>query len=165
MASTRSDLLPPLVIAELGRLQDRVAPADRNAVRALVEAELGRPVDEVFAEFDWEPVAAASIGQAHRARLLTGEAVIVKVQRPGIAESVERDLDVLMELARTAEARTSWAATYGVVPLAREFYDRLKEELDYRVEAGHAVEMADRLDPEGPIRVPKVHTDLTTARR
>lgn len=164
VASTRSDLLPASVITELGRLQDKVTPADRAAVEALVQAELGRPVGEVFSEFDWDPVAAASIGQAHRARLLTGEAVIVKVQRPGIAESVERDLDVLLELARTAESRTSWASTYGAVPLAREFSERLREELDYRVEARHASDMADRLDPDGPVRIPEVHAELTSAR-
>ena len=87
-----------------------MAPADPEAVRALLEAELGAPVTEVFAAFDWEPLAAASIGQVYRARLKGGDEVIVKVQRPGIAEAVARDIDVLGTLARAAEERTPWAA-------------------------------------------------------
>ena len=90
--STRADLLPAGVVAELSRLQDQVAPAPPDAVRALLEVELGRPAGEVFAELDPEPIAAASIAQAYRGRLRSGEPVVVKVQRPGIAESVDRDL-------------------------------------------------------------------------
>jgi ubiquinone biosynthesis protein len=110
LLSTRADLVPPSVVAELSRLQDQVTPAPQQEIDKLLEAELGRPVNEAFSEFDPEPIAAASIGQAYRARLRTGEQVVVKVQRPGIAESVERDLLVLTELARTVEARTSWGA-------------------------------------------------------
>lgn len=164
VASTRSDVLPADVVAELSRLQDRVAAAPRDSVAALVATELEQPVDAVFADFDWDPVAAASIGQAYRARLRSGEDVIVKVQRPGIDESVARDIDVLLELARTAEARTSWARTYGVLPLAQEFADRLREELDYRVEARHATEIAGCLPPGSGVVIPAVHTDLTTSR-
>ena len=109
--STRADLLPAGVVAELSRLQDQVAPAPPGSVRALLEAELGRPVAEVLAELDPEPIAAASIAQAYRGRLGSGEAVVVKVQRPGIAESVDRDLLVLAELARVAETRTAWGPT------------------------------------------------------
>jgi ubiquinone biosynthesis protein len=162
--STRSDLLPPSAVAELARLQDRVPPERREAVAAVLEAELGQPVEAVFAEFEWEPLAAASIGQAHRARLRSGEQVIVKVQRPGIAEAVERDAEVLAELARTAESRTAWAAEYRVVELVREFTDRLREELDFRGEARNAVEIGGRLEPGGPVRVPHVHGDYTSAR-
>jgi ubiquinone biosynthesis protein len=169
VASTRSDVLPADVVAELSRLQDRVAAAPRDAVAALLEAELEQPVDAVFADFDWDPVAAASIGQVYRARLRSGDDVIVKVQRPGIDESVERDIDVLLELARTAEARTSWARTYGVLPLAQEFAARLREELDYRIEARHAAQIAACLPADGSpnarmIVIPVVHTELTTSR-
>ena len=130
LLSTRADLVPPSVVAELSRLQDQVTPAPQEEIDKLLEAELGRPVAEAFSEFDPEPIAAASIGQAYRARLRTGEEVVVKVQRPGIAESVERDLLVLTELARTVEARTSWGAEYHVTELAGEFAERLREELD-----------------------------------
>lgn len=92
-------LVSPPVADELSHLQDHVAPTPPDGVRELVEEELGSPVDEVFAEFDRQPLAAASIGQAHRARLHGGQQVVVKVQRPGIADSVNRDLDVLNQLA------------------------------------------------------------------
>ena len=161
--STRADLLPAGVVAELSRLQDQVAPAPPDAVRALLEVELGRPLAEVFAEFDPEPIAAASIAQAYRGRLRSGEAVVVKVQRPGIAESVDRDLLVLAELARVAETRTAWGADYQVTDLAGEFADRLREELDFRLEARNATEIAALTDNE-QICVPVVHTELSTAR-
>jgi ubiquinone biosynthesis protein len=141
--STRADLLPQGVVAELSRLQDQVTPAPPDAVMALVEAELGRPVAEVFASLDPEPLAAASIAQAYRGRLRGGEAVVVKVQRPGIAESVDRDLLVLAELAG-------------------ELADRLREELDFRLEARNASEIAALTDP-GQVHVPAVHGDLSTA--
>ena len=163
-ASTRADLLPAGVVAELSRLQDRVAPAPPDAVRALLEAELGRPGAEVFAELDPEPIAAASIAQAYRGRLRSGEAVVVQVQRPGIAESVDRDLLVLAELARVAETRTAWGADYHVTDLASEFADRLREELDFRLEARNATEIAAALIPADGVHVPAVHAELSTAR-
>jgi len=160
--STRSDLLPPAITEELARLQDRVSLADPDAVRALLEAELGEPAGSAFADFDWTPLAAASIGQVYRARLHSGDEVIVKVQRPGIAEAIERDLEVLLQLAATLEARAPWAATYRVTELANEFADRLREELDFRVEARNAVDIAAiTADLEG-VHVPRVHGELTT---
>jgi ubiquinone biosynthesis protein len=161
--STRADLLPAGVVAELSRLQDQVAPAPPAAVRELLEAELGRPVDEVFAALDPEPIAAASIAQAYRGRLRGGEAVVVKVQRPGIAEAVDRDLLVLAELARVAETRTAWGADYQVTDLAEEFADRLREELDFRLEARNATEIAALTDGDR-VHVPVVHSELSTAR-
>ena len=145
LLSTRADLLPAGVIAELSRLLDQVAPAPPESVRALLEAELGRPVAEAFAELDPEPIAAASIAQAYRGRLRSGEAVVVKVQRPGVAESVDRDLLVLAELAG-------------------EFAERLREELDFRLEARNATEVAAGLTPADGVRVPAVHAELSTAR-
>jgi ubiquinone biosynthesis protein len=162
--STRSDLLPPAVVEELERLQDRVAPASREDIERLVGAELGAPVDEVFAEFDWRPVAAASIGQAYRARLKSGEPVIVKVQRPGIIDAVERDTLVLQELARMAVDRTSWAKEYRVDELAGEFTERLREELDFRIEARNAEEVDRNLGDHPDVHIPGVHRQYTTGR-
>ncbi len=162
--STRSDLIPAPVAAELSKLQDHVRPVDRDSIEEVLVEELDVPLDEVFSEFDWEPVAAASIGQAHRARLQDGEPVIVKVQRPGIAEAVERDLDVVTELARAVETRTTWGAEYRVLDLAREFGERLREELDFRGEARNATEIAAHLPSGSNVRIPRVHDDLTTSR-
>jgi ubiquinone biosynthesis protein len=162
--STRSDLLPPTVARELSRLQDNVAPASRAAVEELLEAELGRPVESVFDEFDWEPLAAASIGQAHRARLQTGEDVVVKVQRPDVAELVERDLEVLTRLGHTLEARAAWAVEYRVSEQVAEFAERLRDELDFRVEARTTEEIAAQLHAFPNVRIPNVYEDLTTAK-
>ena len=166
LLSTRADLLPAGVIAELSRLLDQVAPAPPESVRALLEAELGRPVAEAFAELDPEPIAAASIAQAYRGRLRSGEAVVVKVQRPGVAESVDRDLLVLAELAQVAETRTACGADYHVTELAGGFAERLREELDFRLEARNATEVAAGLTPADGVRVrmPAVHAELSKAR-
>ncbi|MPY93443.1 MAG: hypothetical protein GEV08_10365 [Acidimicrobiia bacterium] len=104
--STRPDLLPVEVTSELGQLQDQVAPAPWPDVEALLHSELGHHPDDVFAQLDPEPVAAASIAQVHRARLLDGSDAVVKIQRPGITSTVEQDLDILGRIARWLEART-----------------------------------------------------------
>jgi ubiquinone biosynthesis protein len=164
VVSTRSDLVSPEVAEELSHLQDHVAPAAPDGVRELLEDELGAPVDDVFAEFDWKPLAAASIGQAHRARLHGGQQVIVKVQRPGIADSVNRDLDVLDQLAHVVEQRTTWGVDYHVSDLAGEFSERLREELDFEIEARNASDIAANLDGNSDVRIPTVFHDLTTRR-
>ena len=124
--STRADLLPADVIAELSRLQDHVAPADPAGIEALLTAELGAPPHSVFKSFDPAPLAAASIGQAHRAQLATGEPVIVKVQRPDVRALVERDLDILLRMARALQARTAWAREYAVVEMIQGFASALR---------------------------------------
>ena len=164
VASTRSDLVSPPVAEELSHLQDHVVPAPPDAVRELLEDELDAPVEEVFDEFDWKPLAAASIGQAHRARLHGGRQVIVKVQRPGVADSVHRDLDVLDELATMVEQRTTWGAEYRVSDLADEFAERLREELDFEIEARNASDIAANLDGDSRVRIPAVYHELTTRR-
>ena len=164
VASTRSDLVSPPVAEELSHLQDHVAPAPPEGVRELLEDELGAPVDEVFAEFNWDPLAAASIGQVHCARLHGGQQVVVKIQRPGIANSVNRDLDVLDELATMVEQRTTWGADYHVSDLADEFSERLREELDFEIEARNASDIAANLDDDSDVRIPVVFRDLTTRR-
>jgi ubiquinone biosynthesis protein len=162
--STRSDLIPPAAALELSRLQDRVPAETPDAIRHVLETELGGPIHEVFSEFDPEPLAAASIGQAHRARRPNGEEVIVKIQRPGIAEAVERDIMVLLELANTVESRTSWGADYRVVALAQEFADGLRDELDFRVEAKNISAIRANIAEFSEVQVPRVHEDLSTSR-
>jgi ubiquinone biosynthesis protein len=162
--STRSDLLPPDVVAELSGLQDQVGEADPDEVRRLLESELGGPVDEVFAHFDWKPVAAASIAQAYRATLPAGDSVIVKVQRPGVAELVARDVDVLESLAQAVEQRTPWGAEYHVADLASEFTNSLREELDFHIEARNAADIRSNLAATDSVRIPKVHGELTTSK-
>jgi ubiquinone biosynthesis protein len=162
--STRSDLVPPAVIEELSGLQDHVPPVHPAAIREVLEEEFGRPVEDLFLEFDWQPLAAASIGQAHRARSREGQEVIVKIQRPRIAESVERDTLVLMEIARAVETRTSWGADYRVAELAREFSDGLREELDFRIEARNISAIAANVSGFSEIQVPRVFPELSTSK-
>jgi ubiquinone biosynthesis protein len=158
--STRGDLLTAEMMTELSRLQDDVAPAQAADVESLLASEFGAPVDEVFAWFDPEPLAAGSIAQVHRARLTAGKQVVVKVQRPGIRPLVERDIDIVLRLARTLEARTEWARQYRVVVLAQGFADALAEELDFRVEARNIAAAA----PSSGIQIPGVHKSLSTSR-
>lgn len=164
VASTRSDLLPPPLIEQLAQLQSSVPPSDTDEVRALVEEELGRPVDEVFSSFDWTPLAAASIGQVHRATLISGERVVVKVQRPDVAEIVSRDTQAMLSLASFVQRRTSIGLRTDVVTLVREFTDAVNAELDFTTE-GHNGERIrnDRGGDEG-IHIPAVHLDYCTHR-
>ncbi|MEO3884609.1 AarF/UbiB family protein [Nonomuraea sp. B5E05] len=135
--STRRDLLPAEFVEELGRLQDQVAPAPWERIEPVLAAELGGPVDEVFAEFDRTPLAAASIGQVHVARLHDGRSVVVKVQRPDIGVVVAKDLDIVRRLAVTLESRTRWGRSLGLRDLGEGFATAIREELDFRVEAAN----------------------------
>ncbi len=159
--STRSDLLPPDVTAELAGLQDRVAPASHAGIEALLTAEFGAPPAQVLASFDPRPLAAASIAQVHRARLATGEPVAVKVQRPGVRALVERDLDILLRLARTLEARASWAREYRVAEMTAGFAGALTEELDFRVEARNITAVSAACPA---VKIPAVYPQLSTGR-
>lgn len=163
IAATRIDVLSPEMCEELGRLQSRSTPVPPAEVREVLEAEYGRPVEEVFLRFDWDPLAAASIGQTHTAALRSGEEVVVKVQRPGIGTTIERDLAALDQLARLAERRTATGRDLRVSGLAAEFGRSLRSELDFRDEADATATMH-RLLRDGPITVPTVHRELCTRR-
>ena len=113
--STRADLLPPEYLAELTKLQDSAPPVPFDAIRETLVSELGQPIENVFAEFDTQPLAAASIGQAHAATLPDGTEVVVKIRRPGVVESVNEDLEILKELAATANRHLEFADRYDLV--------------------------------------------------
>jgi ubiquinone biosynthesis protein len=164
IAATRVDLLPPEVCEELARLQQHVPPESREGIASVLEAEYGPDLDEVFSEFEWEPLAAASIGQTHRARLRTGEAVVVKVQRPGIEATMERDLAALGLLADLAQRRTSLGRGMRSGRTLEQFAQSLRAELDFRREADAMSEMAARLDPAARVRIPTVYADLSSRR-
>jgi ubiquinone biosynthesis protein len=164
IAATRPDLLPPEVCAELAGLQNQAPPEPAEGVRAVLEAELGRPTDDVFAEFDWEPLAAASIGQTHVARLHTGESVVVKIQRPDIERVVERDLAALALVAAMAERRTTIGRGVRATEILSQFARSLRAELDFRREAGAMADMAAVLQGAGGVRIPAVYEQLSTRR-
>ena len=164
--STRRDLVPVEFADELIGLQDQATPLPWEQVAAVMREELGRPLADVFVEVDPQPLAAASIAQVHAARLPGDEEVVVKVQRPGVAETVERDLDILSRLARTLEARTSWGPSLGLAKLAAGFAVALREELDFTVERDNMRTVASALDARysATIQVPTPYLPLCTRR-
>ncbi len=164
IASTRSDLLPEELTTELAQLQSSARPIDADAVRGVIEGELGATVEEEFASFDFEPLAAASIGQTHRAVLTTGEHVVVKVQRPGIEDIVHRDAAVLRMVAGIVDRRVEAARQLGVKRLADELIASLERELDYGAEAASGVAFLDHLEDGHGIAAPKVYQALSTRR-
>jgi ubiquinone biosynthesis protein len=164
IAATRVDLLPKEVCDELSKLQNRVEPEPLEHVLGVVRAELGREVDEVFQEFDPHPLAAASIGQTHLAVLHSGEHVVVKVQRPGIEESMERDLAALALVANFAQRRTEFGQGVRSGVMLDQMARGLRAELDFRKEAQAMEEMARLLSDHSTVRVPTIHEELCTRR-
>lgn len=162
--STRADLLPPDVIAELSKLQDKVTPEPYAGIAELLTDELGDVPDRVFAWFDPHPLGSASIAQVHRARLVSGEDVVVKVQRPEIRPLIERDLGILLGLARTVQARTRWGRRFCVSELAERFAEVIREELDFRVEANNIQTIREGMGANPEIRIPTVYRQFTTTR-
>ncbi|HEY2946738.1 MAG TPA: AarF/ABC1/UbiB kinase family protein [Vicinamibacteria bacterium] len=162
--STRADLLPPAFLEALTRLQDKVEPFPFPEVEAIVTAELGVKISKAFVEFDKIPVAAASLGQVHRAVLRTGRPVAVKVQRPGIQERMLSDLEVLEEIAEAADAHTETGRKVGFTGMLEEFRKTLLRELDYRQESRNLETLAQNLADFDRIVVPAPVEDYTTSR-
>ena len=160
IASTRADLLPADVIAELKVLQDDVKPVAWELVRKEIEDDLGGPVSELYASVDEKPLASASIAQVHRGVLRDedGEhAVAIKVQRPNIRDTVERDVDLLYWLARAIERAIPESRRYSPVDLVSEFDRSIKAELDFMQEAEHAERFAKNFEGDARVRFPKVY--------
>lgn len=164
MLSTRADLLPVAYLDALQRLQDEVQPIGVDEVRAVIERELGIGVDDVFARFDPEPLAAASIAQVHRASLADGREVVVKVQRPEIADTVRRDLDVLADLAGVVDATTEIGRRFAFVDFLDSFRTSFVAELDFRTEADNLHTFADLLEDREHLDVPRPVDRLVTRR-
>lgn len=159
--SVRPDILPLDYIEELEKLQDSVNPFPFSEVRRIVEFEIQKKLEDVFESFETEPVAAASIAQVHKARLKTGEEVVVKVQRPEAALIIESDLRILLYLAEILRPRIE---TVDLVGLWEELATTLRNELDFMIEAGN-VELFRRLfEQDEIIRIPGVFWDYTTHR-
>ncbi len=161
MASYVDEGLSPSVRRTLSRLQDSVPPMSAELAAGMVEQELGQPPEQLFAEWDPEPIAAASIGQVHRAITKDGRAVAVKVQYPGIAEAIAADLQNVALLRRMLRIT---APAQDVDALLDELRERVLEELDYRREAANQSLFADFYDGHPTIRIPRVIRELSTRR-
>ena len=162
--STRPDIVPEPYISELAKLQDTAPTVPVDQIRAVIESEFGRPVAEMFQEFEDIPMAAASLGQVHRAMLPDGTHVIVKVQRPDITEQVETDIEILNKRAAFLEDHWERARTYGVSDVVDEFAMTIREELDYTREARNTDRLREEMSEEKGVGVPMVYWDLTTSK-
>jgi ubiquinone biosynthesis protein len=164
LLSTRPDLLPAPCIEALSRLQSTVASVPAEKIVQIVESELGAPIAQLFRSFDLEPLATASMAQVHRAILPDGDEVAIKVQRPGVRQRIEIDLEVLHEVARFATKYTSFGSRYGVGQMVRELENSLTQEMDFRLEAENTKLISRQIAGFEHLTTPTVY-DAYTARR
>ncbi len=164
MLSTRPDLLSPEYLTELAKLRNRVPPVAVESIRAEIESQFEQTIDDLFAWFDNEPLAAASIGQAHLARLHTGEEVVVKVQKPGIAAQIETDLRLLTDFAASAANHSKLAREYDFPAIVQEFAFTLRGELDYQREGRNADAFRQQFADSPDVVVPKIYWSHSSSR-
>ncbi|MGD8267274.1 MAG: AarF/ABC1/UbiB kinase family protein [Desulfobacterales bacterium] len=162
LMSTRADVFPPEYIEAFRKLQDSVPPFPFRQARRLVEKELKRPLAEIFADFDPQPVGAASVAQVHRARLYSGEQVAVKIVRPGIDRIIQEDIRLMYYFAAKLEKVFDVARLLGAVNLVREFERTIFRELDMYIEAGSIEKFRGYFQNSEEIHIPGVHWDYTT---
>ena len=159
---TRADLLPLPFVVALGELQDQVPPFANEIAFARIEKELGRKINDVYKEFELEPVAAASLGQVYRARLYTGEEVAVKVQRPNLEATIKGDLEILNKVANFAERFPQLNENADWSGMLREFNQTIHEEMDYAAEGHNAERFRENFKNWSNIHVPKIFWHATT---
>ena len=162
--STRPDMVPPAYMSALERMQDDVTPVPVTAVRAVIEEELDARITTLFSSFDDEPLAAGSMAQVHAATLRDGRAVVVKVQRPHIAQTLREDLAILDKLAGAAERMTEMGRRYGFVDWVSELRHSLANEIDFELEADNLRRFAANLECYPRLYVPQPVEGFTTTR-
>ncbi|BBA79556.1 ABC transporter [cyanobacterium endosymbiont of Rhopalodia gibberula] len=160
--STRVDLIPFEYIQELSQLQDRVPHFNSNEAINTIETELGKSIDELFKDFDSIPLASASLGQVHRAKLYTGQEVVVKVQRTGLEKIFNLDFEILHRLIRLLNRYLSNFRQYQLEEIYKEFFELLFQEIDYIREGKNAERFQKNFKRYSQIKVPKVYWKYTT---
>jgi len=163
LLSTRSDLLPPVYLDALTRLQDDVEPIGFDIVEDIVTTEIGARISKAFQSFESTPLASASLGQVHRAVLRDGRRVAVKVQRPGVRKQVVDDMEVIEEIAELIDGHTNLGRSYGFGAMVEEFRRSIMAELDYRLEADNLRLLGEHLSTYDRIVVPQPIDDYTTS--
>ncbi|MHA2788595.1 ABC1 kinase family protein [Corynebacterium sp. S7] len=164
LMSTRHDILPPQYADALARLQDNVQEVPVELVHKTIREDLGGDGHEIFAEFDDKPLAAASIGQVHRARTKEGLDVVVKVLRPTVREDVKEDMEVLMQVAKLIDTRTKIGQRLGAVEMLQQFRRSLNDELDYRKERANQDKFVELVEDYELLTVPKTYAEYSTSR-
>ena len=164
MMSTRADMVGPEMAKELSALQANVPPDPPQVVQGTLEAELGRPAEEIFAEFDEEALNSASVGQVHTATLLDGTEVVVKVQHPGIEIKVRKDLDILMKLAEWAEKHNEEAQRYQPRATILEFRRSLMREMDFSIERRSMEIFIRNFEEEPQLHIPQPYPEFSSRR-
>ena len=164
LLSTRPDIVPPDILAELRGLQDDARPESFETVRGVVEGQLGLTLEQLFVEFDEEPIAAASIGQVHRAVLPGGQEVVVKVQRPDAERQLAADIQLLHQVAPVARERVQKLQFIDLDGMVDEFERTVRRELDYGVEAANAEVFRRNFAGDDTVSVPRIHWRQTTSR-
>ncbi len=159
--STRPDLVPADVVAELAQLQEQVPSFPYDLVRELIRQGLGAEIEDLFAEFDPEPLAAGSLGQVHRARAMDGALLAVKIRRPQVVQTVERDLSLMQELAALIERHIPEAEVFDPVGLVKQFARTIRREMNYTREARTMDEFQRLFRNDATLSVPQVHWDLS----
>jgi len=159
---TRADLLPLPFVKALGELQDNVPSFPNEIAFARIEKELGRKINEVYAEFDVEPIAAASLGQVYRAKLFTGEEVAVKVQRPNLTAVIKGDIEILRKVAGFAERFPSLNENADWVGMLREFDETIHEEMNYSAEGKNAERFRESFKEWTNVHVPTIYWNATS---
>ena len=164
LLSTRPDIVPPDIVFELKALQDSVTPFPFDQARAVIEEELGLTLEQLYVDFEEVPIAAASIGQVHRATLPNGRRVVVKVQRPNAPRQIEADLELMYQLARLARERVRALEFIDTVAVVDEFARSIRQELDYRIEARNAEQFHRNFAGYPHVRVPRVYWSYSRSR-
>ena len=162
--STRPDIFPDAVIRECRNLQDHVQPFPASTVREILQSELGTNPDEVFSCFEETPVAAASLAQVHRATLVDGEPVIVKVQRPNLLRTIDTDVEIMKGMAALFEEHIPESRAFNPSSLVEEFARALRKECDFRREARNISQFAELFQDESGLKVPRVFNEISTRR-
>ncbi len=162
--SNRPDVLPEPLIREFTKLQSEVLPFNTHKAKSIIEGELGKPIEEIFSYFDNRVIGSASIGQVHRARLLNGENVVVKVQRPEASKQVLTDLVLLHEFVRLTDSYFKNLGIFNAIEIVETFDDSMRKELDYNTEARSIQQFRNIYYKKKKLHIPKAYRNLTTSK-